>query len=1701
MLEGGGLAKSEPISLLALHRRSHKAKAKRVTVDVGVRRLPRGAARVFYLSMWSRRKQLTEERIIESADDNSSAADLFDAKTVSFEGILSSELESRLWLVCRAYQRSRRDRPIKPVGICVVDLSSALRDGLVDGSNAFSDAIATLRPLTTSPSSLIAEEEDSKLLPGEDRTRVEFLIKGRRDAPISPEDAARIHVPGGLKDASTYLARHKPKDYLYVTLDSLVLPQQMKPGTEIIVEISLSPSSPEGSRQGERVDRGGREYSSPSVANNSSGGCNFSWQETVRLEIPDDDPRNYRLHYTLYSLRLPKTTTPQQQQQRVPLAAASMPLAAELKKNKSTPLILLAPMAFVADGERRLTCTKIDDDENNNADQRKSLSLFRGSSGSSFRNNKDDDAQPFLMPNSTTSSPVQTTPTNQSTDKDILLVVSTYAVSERRPPAEYPELLSLMHWRNVEAGDATAAVIEAATFSAVFGLDLSSSKSSKRGKLWPSRLFLRAFLKPLLAIFVENRSNREQLAAYAALASIFAHFNLSNRREHLNSALVRALAADYDGVLPVTKRKRLNNKTAEDTWLPSSVEGNNGIVIASPTPAPTKDSSQNAEESWALFLAKAAKGAFDLPDVDENNQNASLPPPPPETPKTFKSQKLQLPATDGRLSFRKKAASVVNDHRSGTASANTSPAKKSNATKRILHLSLLEEIARQLERADADTVAALDALMTIVCASFAKAGGSALEGDQDCTLTLVDRVVELTCKALATTENHTSQGQCVATLAGTFQSLLACFPLGVVSNRVVDVVASLRGDSSHAAIELEFLISLARAPVLRASTDAAARLVLSKTLSRHASVLLLKGAAPFVKGLAAQVIGELVSVALVARDSETAIAVSTALLPKLLECAAGNFAGPQHFQGSGNDPSLPLQRNAASKRIRSTKLSTNLDSDQMRKAPHYWELNFCAEGDSKREALRPSAALDAAQDLAATCLSLLRVVPSLRDAGVLDRAVDVCGKLSEPFDAENWPLLSACAWSICSRVLAEAAREAAVSSSSLSMDAFFDLGLGVLESPDTDVASMSDTRLAYLIENGAEALVDLRPSTVECLDVFWQPLDARTRFGLSSVILSRAIRLLAKYGGAVSALAASLVADIVVADVAVNGDLANLERCLVDVLDDLNGKESTPGRIGTAFETTIPKLISNRITACDESWRPVLSRATELHEELEKIARPSSYTNIELACSRRRIIAIDGPLLQPNVRGERCESWERRAARRARQLAGLMAGEESRVEAGVALLRAAQLHDGIAEEDEDMQQLVSNLPAQLNKSGDGVDEAIRSRLGPTAFRAAQTRRVASRLFEAALPPAWELSLACSEVAIAELRSGKSAAPLSHELSKKTREALAVEHRRVAGYYALLDARHEPRKPCVVFRCRFDWSEKLPTSLRGREFACRGDPDEQLGDFVDRLRSDVCAELVVAPSNIDFEQNGPGAIATPPRIQTSTLVPSPAPPADDDVPFLTDAFNVADVSAPWRPSLQWAHEWPVVIGNANATSALDVWVDRRVVTLEEQMPAPTRWVPVVQSTTQRLNPFEVAFRQLASKNDELRQVFSELLESPDAGAQQRHTMAINGVVDAAVNGGLANWKPLATGSYKISHPEIQDDINAHQTTKADLADRFQTELEDHLDLVAKCVRIHRDKCPASMRPLAAHIESTSWPKLKAECEAIKRQADIVAALNE
>jgi hypothetical protein len=93
------------------------------------------------------------------------------------------------------------------------------------------------------------------------------------------------------------------------------------------------------------------------------------------------------------------------------------------------------------------------------------------------------------------------------------------------------------------------------------------------------------------------------------------------------------------------------------------------------------------------------------------------------------------------------------------------------------------------------------------------------------------------------------------------------------------------------------------------------------------------------------------------------------------------------------------------------------------------------------------------------------------------------------------------------------------------------------------------------------------------------------------------------------------------------------------------------------------------------------------------------------------------------------------------------------------------------------------------------------------------------------------------------------------------------------------------------------------------------------------------------------------------------------------------------------------------------------------------------------------------------------------------------MALNGVVDAAVNGGVSMYSSFINQAYRTTNPEIAEDIDSHPH-KNNLVEDLRKALHMQLDILRPGIEVHGRKCSEQMQPLHEHMKM-SFAKLEVE----------------
>jgi len=237
----------------------------------------------------------------------------------------------------------------------------------------------------------------------------------------------------------------------------------------------------------------------------------------------------------------------------------------------------------------------------------------------------------------------------------------------------------------------------------------------------------------------------------------------------------------------------------------------------------------------------------------------------------------------------------------------------------------------------------------------------------------------------------------------------------------------------------------------------------------------------------------------------------------------------------------------------------------------------------------------------------------------------------------------------------------------------------------------------------------------------------------------------------------------------------------------------------------------------------------------------------------------------------------------------------------------------------------------------------------------------------------------------------------------------------------------------------------------------------------------------------------GGGGLPPPLQTRTLraaagapepggawcAPGEAAPPPPPAPRLPALIRLGRAQAGARFFLL-ARPFRVRAGRSG-NEFLDTWVSRAYFASADAFPCTRRLSPVVGAWALSLNPLEAAAAALGEKNEALRDAMDRAEAAPDRAAEQGFTSLLQGVIDAAVAGGLQNYAPFLTGDFARSHPEIAEDLRRSAAAGGQPEGAphpalllLRAHLRRQLAILARGIDLHARKCAPEMLPLHAFL---------------------------
>ncbi|XP_029991161.1 dedicator of cytokinesis protein 3 isoform X9 [Sphaeramia orbicularis] len=274
----------------------------------------------------------------------------------------------------------------------------------------------------------------------------------------------------------------------------------------------------------------------------------------------------------------------------------------------------------------------------------------------------------------------------------------------------------------------------------------------------------------------------------------------------------------------------------------------------------------------------------------------------------------------------------------------------------------------------------------------------------------------------------------------------------------------------------------------------------------------------------------------------------------------------------------------------------------------------------------------------------------------------------------------------------------------------------------------------------------------------------------------------------------------------------------------------------------------------------------------------------------------------------------------------------------------------------------------------------------------------------------------------------------------------------AAYYdnIMEQQRLEPE----FFRVGF-YGRKFPFFLRNKEFVCRGHDYERLEAFQQRMLGEFPQAIAMQHPNQPDE-----AIlqcdAQYLQIYAVTPVPESVSVLQmDRVPDRIKSFYRVNNVRRFRYDRPF-HKGPKDRDNEFKS----LWIERTTLILTHPLPGISRWFEVEKRELVEVSPLENAISVVENKNQELRTLISQYQHKQLHGNINLLSMTLNGVIDAAVNGGIARYQEaFFDKEYITSHPEDTEKI----TQLKDL-------MQEQVHILGVGLAVHEKLVHPEMRPL-------------------------------
>ncbi|KFM61426.1 Dedicator of cytokinesis protein 2, partial [Stegodyphus mimosarum] len=148
----------------------------------------------------------------------------------------------------------------------------------------------------------------------------------------------------------------------------------------------------------------------------------------------------------------------------------------------------------------------------------------------------------------------------------------------------------------------------------------------------------------------------------------------------------------------------------------------------------------------------------------------------------------------------------------------------------------------------------------------------------------------------------------------------------------------------------------------------------------------------------------------------------------------------------------------------------------------------------------------------------------------------------------------------------------------------------------------------------------------------------------------------------------------------------------------------------------------------------------------------------------------------------------------------------------------------------------------------------------------------------------------------------------------------------------------------------------------------------------------------------------------------------------------------------------------------------MWLERTNLVISYPLPGILHWFPVTNSQSIEISPLENAIETMESTNKKICSLIMQHKRDPMLPINPL-SMLLNGVVDAAVMGGIINYeKAFFTEDYAAKHNTRKD---------AEGIQKLKNLIACQVPLLEAGIAIHREKAPDNLKPFHQHMEEAFY----------------------